>query len=289
VKLASGANQASNLRSLDKEGFGMTGRKTITGLCLLCALVLGAVSAQSAIAVKGTTLFTCKNEGPGHNFTKSHCKAGDFSPGNGEFEHVPIKEGTTTELKGSNVGNGADTNTTVVTTLKSTIAGVSVGMQTTGVLLQGWVTNAKDPGTGEHYFHGRFKITHTGATVTAPKEKGCKIKGEEIVSKELAFTSAGKGDAVAISPVEGTVLEAIEVEGCSMAGLNGTYELKGSISCPLDGATITCTHASTTEQGTLTLKGQKAGIEGTVTVSGRDPELKETTYTPLSPTTVETP
>ena len=57
----------------------------------------------------------------------------------------------------------------------------------------------------------------------------------------------------------------------------------------MDGSTIICTHTNTTEQNTLKISGLKAGIEGTVTIVGRDPELKETVYTPLSPTTVETP
>jgi len=267
----------------------MTGRKATVGICLLCAIAFSAIAAQSAIAVKGTTLFTCKGEGPGHNFTKSHCKSEDFSAGNGSFEDVSVKEGTTTEFTGTNEGGGSETNTTVVTTLKGTFAGVAIALQTTGVHLQGSLTNSKNSETGEHFFHGNFKITHTGATVVAPKEKGCKIKGEEIVSSELLATTAGKGDAVAISPAEGTVLESIVVEGCSVPSLNGTYKLEGSLTCPMNGATILCAHAGITEQGTLKIGGQKAGIEGTVTISGRDPQLKETTYTPLSPTTVETP
>lgn len=267
----------------------MTGRKAIVGLCILCALAFSAFAAQSALAVKGTTLFTCKKEGPGHSFTKAHCKSGDFSPGNGEYEHVTFAEGTTTEFTGTNAGNGSDTKTTILTKLKSVSSGVAIEFQAAEVHWVGWLTNAKDAITGEHYFHGRFKVTHKGVAVTAPKEKGCKVKGGEIVSNELEATTAGKGDAVTISPVSGSAVESITVEGCSIPALNKEYKLEGSINCPMDGSTIECTHANTTEQGTLTLSGQKAGLEGTVTIVGRDPTLKETIYTPLSPTTVETP
>lgn len=268
----------------------MTKRRTFAGICVLCMLTVGAITAQNATAaVKGTTLFTCKKEGPGNSFLKAHCKSEDFSPGNGEYEHVGFKEGTTTEITGTNAGNGSDTKTTILTKLKSTISGVNVEFQANGVHLLGWVTNAKDPTDDEHYFHGRFTITHKEVTVTAPVGKGCKVKGGEIVSDELADTSAEKGDTVTISPAEGSVDEAFEVEGCSISALNRVYDLEGSINCPMDGSTIICTHANTTEQGTLKLDGQKAGLEFTVTISGRDPELKETTYTPLSPTTVETP
>ena len=267
----------------------MIGRRALVGVCMLCALAFSAFAAQSALAVKGTTLYTCKKEGPGHSFTKAHCKSEDFSPGNGEYEHVSFAEGTTTEFTGTNAGTGSDTKTTILTKLKGTVAGVSVEIQAAEVHWLGWLTNARNAGTGEHYFHGRFQVIHKGATVTAPAEKGCKVKGGEIVSKELATTTEGKGDTVTISPAEGTEVESITLEGCSIAGLNKTFPLTGSINCPMDGSTITCTHADTTTQNTLKLAGQKAGIEGTVTIVGRDPTLKETIYTPLSPTTVDTP
>jgi len=54
----------------------MASRKTIAGLCLLCALGLSAFAAQSAsAAVAGTTAFTCKKlsgseVGVGTPFTK---------------------------------------------------------------------------------------------------------------------------------------------------------------------------------------------------------------------------
>lgn len=267
----------------------MTGRKSLVVLSLLCAFAFSAFAAQSALAVKGTTIYTCKKEGPGRSFLKAHCKSADFSPGNGEYEHVSVKEGTTTEFTGTNAGNGTDTKTTILTKLKGTISGVTVELQASEVHWLGWLTNAKDPITGEHYFHGRFTIAHKAVTVTAPKEKGCKVKGGEFTSTELEETTANKGDTVTITPASGTTDDEITIEGCSIEALNGTYPLTGSINCPMDGSTITCTHANTTEQGTLKFGGQKAGIEGTVTIVGRDPDLKETLYTPLSPTTVETP
>jgi hypothetical protein len=42
-------------------------------------------------------------------------------------------------------------------------------------------------------------------------------------------------------------------------------------------------------QETLTIDGLRVGSESASVISGRDPALGETTYTPLSYTTVETP
>ncbi len=59
------------------------------------------------------------------------------------------------------------------------------------------------------------------------------------------------------------------MELCTVGALNGEYVVTGTVKGTPDGALVRLTHAGSTEQGTLLLGGQKAGIEGTLTQSAR--------------------
>ncbi|HET7444296.1 MAG TPA: hypothetical protein VFJ57_06530 [Solirubrobacterales bacterium] len=262
----------------------MNGHRSVVGLCLLCALAFSAFAAQfAAAATNGTTAFTCKNEGPGHAFSKAHCAPADAV--GGEYEHVAIPEGTSTQVVGT---AGTTEGAKEVTKLKGTLAGVVVEIQAKGLDLEGTLTNSKAE-SGEHFVHGEGKVIYTEASVTAPAGKGCKVKGGKVETKQIVSTSAGQGDALNFTPASGTTFTEFAIEGCSISGLNHTFPVSGSVSGATDGATIKFTHAETTAQNTLKFGGQKTGIEGSITLNGRDPVLEETVFTPLSATTVETP
>lgn len=264
----------------------MTGRRSLIGLCLLCAFGVLAVAAQPAAAVKGTTMYTCKKVTPGTGFfTKAHCKEAD--KGTGEFNHVAVAQDTPTEVRTTNAGNGTDTKTAILTRLHTVVSGIELELQSSEGTGTGTLTNIKDVASGEHIIAGLGTLTHKAVKVAKPEVEGCKVKGGEIVSKELALTTQGQEMAMKFAPASGTVIETFELEGCPEA-LNGKYELKGSYKATFDGATLIFTRGATTEAGTLTLRGKPAGVEGTTTIEGRDPTLKEVNYTPLSATTVET-
>ncbi len=266
----------------------MTRRRTTVGLCLLCALALSAFAAQGAAASKGTTAFTCKKtEKGGAGFKAAHCKPGDAVGSSAAFEHVAVAEGTTTEISGTNKNTGSNTEQTTVVKMRNTQTGVDYEIQAGKVSGVGSVTNAKDPETGEHYVHGTFVVTFEEVVVTKPS--GCKVEGGSIVSKEMKATSKGQGDFLKFEPATGTALTSYNLTGCSSEGINGTQEVTGTIKCPLEGATVTCTHNSVTEQGTLKERGFKTGIDGTMTLSAKDPAAGDKEFTPLSATTVETP
>ncbi|HEX5609266.1 MAG TPA: hypothetical protein VFX45_04140 [Solirubrobacterales bacterium] len=260
----------------------MNGRRAITGLCMLCALLASAFAAQGASAA-GTTAYTCA-AGSGPGFSDAHCKT---AVGSGSFVHKSIANGTTTELTGSNETTGGATQNTV---LKATVAGSVFSLTATTSSASGWMTNAEEG--GEMYAHGDGTATKTGVTSTG----GCKVftdnhpagtKGEEGVvhTEPIKGTTKGQGDAVKFEPTEGTVFARFILEGCTNSGLNGTYTVTGSVkSTTIEGATVNFTHADTTNQGTLKINGTiKAGIEGTVTFKSR---LNNTqSYTALSATT----
>ncbi len=250
--------------------------RAAVGVCAVCALVVSMAVVQSAVAAtNGTTGFTCKeSKVGGAGFSDAHCTA---AVGTGaKFEHVAFAENVTTEGR---VTGG-------IAKLHSVISGVEVELQATATegIANGMNTKAAN---GEHFAQGTGATTYSGVTVTKPEGKGCKVSGGEIKTKELKGTSAGQGMAGKLEPAAGGLFAEFNIEGCSIAALNGKYEVKGSIVCSGEGSTVICTRAATTAQGTLTLRGQKAGIEVSTTATARANSSEP--YTPLAVTTIATP
>lgn len=280
----------------------MTGRRVIFGLCVLCALALSAFMAQGAsAAVKGTTLYTCKKAtvpGPEttEGFKDEHCKEPTKNTktelSNVKYEHFAIAQGTLTEVTGTNSKTKVkeeEEETFEPTILKSTISGVNVELESAIVhITNGSVTNVVNG--LEHRYIGSAKLAYTKVKVKAPAGKECKVKGEEVTTNELTGTSTEMEEQFA--PSAGETFAEFEVEGCTgseaIKALNGVYKVTGSVKCPPSGATLICTHSATTAQGSLKLRGQKAGIEGSLTIKGTEKAAGDVTDTPLSPTTVET-
>ncbi|HEX5609267.1 MAG TPA: hypothetical protein VFX45_04145 [Solirubrobacterales bacterium] len=258
----------------------MNGRRAITGLCMLCALIVGAFAAQGASAA-GTTAYTCAASAPG-GFSDAHCKT--QSEGGG-FVHKAINNNLTTELSGSNETTDGIKDSTK---LKFTFAGVAVTLTATTNTVSGWMTNAEEG--GEMLAHGEGTATKTGVTSSAA---GCKVftdtlpgKGEEGVvhTETIKGTTKGQGDAVKFEPA-GAFFARFIVEGCTNANLNGTFSVSGSVkSTTVNGATVNFTHEDTTAQNTLKVNSTiKAGIEGTLTLKSRAKSADS--YVALSATT----
>lgn len=268
----------------------MTGRRGIVGLCLLCALVFSALAAQDvAAATNGTTGFTCKEkkEAGGTGFSDAHCKV---AVGTGaKFEHLAIPENLATEGR---VVNQTTEGKTEIASLKSTISGVEVELQ--AIETEGLATgqNSKDV-SGEHFITGTGATTYSSVTVAKPAGKGCTVHETEkgtvgmITTKTLKGTSLGQGMGGKLEPLEGTEYVSFWIEGCSIEALNGKYTVTGSVTCPVEGATVRCHHAETTAQGTLKLRGQKAGAELVTTATARANSGEA--YTAVAATTIETP
>ena len=107
-----------------------------------------------------------------------------------------------------------------------------------------------------------------------------------VTTETLSATTDGQGDAILSTPPAEKPFATFFIEGCSVAGLNKTYEVTGSIkTSSVAGATWKYTHTDTTAQNTLKFGGQKAGIEGEFTIKGKkasDP----LPFTPISQTTI---
>lgn len=238
----------------------------------------------------GTTAFTCGPEGQPNSkagFSNAHCKPGDAVGTNAAYVHTEVPAGTSTEVSGSNKKTGAGTEATTPMKLSATISGVETEIQAAGVSASGSLENMKDAASTEHTISGTGSVTFTGVTVAKPEGKGCKVKTGEVKSKELKATTAGQEDAVKFEPASGTLLASFEVEGCSTESLNGLYEVNGSIKGAPEGATSNFSESTTTAQSTLTVRGVKGGLDGSLTIAGRV-KGSGSNYTDLSSTTIQT-
>lgn len=264
----------------------MFGLRGTIGVALTLVIAFAAFSTgASAATVKGTTGFTCKEVAAGTGkFTKSHCRGSDLGTGN--FEHVAFKEKTTTELKATNEATSEETKARQSLTIRSSLFGFLLQITAGSVTGSGTLSNTVSG--KEHLTEGEGSLTFSEVVVKSPSEKACVVEGEKIETAKLKLTTAGQGMAVRFEPVAGDVLASFSIKNCSVAALNGLYELKGTLKGTPEGATINFIHETTTAKNTLRLRGQRAGIEGSFTFSGRDAELGDVTYTPISPTTVET-
>jgi hypothetical protein len=275
----------------------MTGRKALLGLCMLCALMVSAVAAQSAMAVSGTTWFTCVKDAPSGTLFGAHCLSEGLPK---EFKHVEVPQDQTTELSITNSNTGNSTTVAVPATLKETIAGVELEIQATGVTGTGSGANKKDATTGEHYISGTVFFETTGVTVTKPAGKGCKVFTDDPVTKakgaegqtdvHLDFTTLGQGDSINFTPAastEGGNWATYYVECTTkVPAIEGTFPITGSATCAVSRATIECQHNQITEKNGLKGKGAKAGVAAVWTFRGRA-NISES-FNPLSVTTVTT-
>src|SRR5262249_47920345 len=139
-------------------------------------------------------------------------------------------------------------------------------------------------------------VDYTEVSVIAPAGKGCKVKNNTIITNKLRFTTKGlktEKDEIHIEPASGSVFAEFQVEGCTgseaLESLNHVYKVEGSLNAEILGTTLKTTHVNTTAPGTLKVAGQKAGLEGEVTIKATDKAAGDVTDTPLSATTVPTP
>jgi hypothetical protein len=239
----------------------MTNRRAIVGLCMLCAFAFSAVAAQSAFAV-GQTAVTCGKNLGSKDYTDAHCKT---KGAGGEFGHETFVGKT--NITGDNILTGTERQTTK---LKSVQAGVTLELQSK--VLEGSGTMENKEEGGEMFAHGTGVITYKEVTVTAPAGKGCVAKGAvevgTIETEKLTASTKGLTNQLKFTPETGEVFAKFTVEGCSIAALNHVYEAKGSVIGNTEGATTKFTHAGTTEPKTLSLSGQNAGIDGSLTIHG---------------------
>jgi hypothetical protein len=162
----------------------MRGRNVFVGLCILNAVLFGALGAQTASAITGdnTTAFTCASNGGAKDFSKAHCDPGDtVTPGTGSFGHVTIS-GKTSEIDATNSAVTNSTKDSEPAVLKGIVALVKTEITCSTVKADAknsFIENIELAGKG-HVVKGTVRSEFTKCTVNAPSK--CTIK-EPIVSE----------------------------------------------------------------------------------------------------------
>ncbi|HET7445573.1 MAG TPA: hypothetical protein VFJ57_13045 [Solirubrobacterales bacterium] len=255
----------------------MSRAKTAFGIAVLFVLALGAFGVGIASA-QGTTGYTCVTDGNG-TLKGDHClTTGSGSPA----KHVEIKQDETTTTLATNSNTASETTAAQSATIKAALAGVTTEITCKEVSGEGSFEN-KSSG-GEMYLHSEGKLHFAGCSVKLPAEKGCKVKGETLLTETITTTSLGQGDSVKVVPKnESGKFAEVTIEGCSIAALNNTCPITGSFKAVGPGATLTTTHTQVTTENTLKFGGQKAGLEVSMTVNAHSNAGEETH--PISVTT----
>jgi uncharacterized Zn-binding protein involved in type VI secretion len=256
----------SKLRSQE-----MNGRRAVIGLSLLSALVLCAFAAPSAMAVKGTTAFTCAQSAPTIEFEDEHCtKKGQF--GSDKWGHETFV-GSTQASVTNNITGGQHS----FLRFKFELAGVKAELEATKFLSgTGTTVLNKENGAKQMEATGGNDGEFTEITVIKPAK--CTLKSvnlEKGTGQTKVVQNAAKEEEMWIEfTTSGGVFVKFAMEGPECALKEKTIEVKGTAKAnvltsqtQLDGPTLQFTIAQT--EKTLQVGGKPATFEGTFTVRNK--------------------
>jgi hypothetical protein len=241
----------------------MSGRRTILGLSLLCALFVCAISAASASAV-GTTAFTCV-QGPTPQFVDEHCTS--EGPGTKKFEHVEIAVGTTTEITATNDTTG----TTDPVVIHSILGGVEFTIDANKVHLTG---SCKNETVGEvMQNHCKDVVIAFSELSVTPAALKCSVLAGEIKTNKITTVTREEGGTKGagvnhVPEGAGTPFAEFKIGGaeCKL-GKEFTIKLAGNFVGVPSGATVQYTEKSTKGEGAegLFIGKSPASLTGVLT------------------------
>jgi hypothetical protein len=268
----------------------MNGRGALAGLLFLSALALCLFAAPAAFATEtGTTAVTCVNGGATNDFGDAHC---DTPEASGGYGHVKIV-GKTSEVEGTNASTAGETKEATNAVLKTTIAGLETEIVCKKVSSTGALENSL---VGEeHRISGSgIAISYTECSVLKPAGQECKVhSGSEpigtIKTESLKSESIEEPMGQKFSPSAGELFVSITLSGCKSAGLNMSYEIKGTVAAAPSGTGNPSSAGATllvnlpkNSSSTLTVGGQKAGLTQVETIKMEGGNPIGTTGTPFT-------
>ncbi len=252
----------------------MNGPRAAVGLSLLCALVFCALAAPSAMAVKGTTAFTCKPIAKAATFADEHCTEGvDFGEG---FAHEEIPVDKILDATATNVGTEKKA---IPAKFKTAIAGIAVELEAESFhsCKETSVANLVDE-KKQMVIAGDYCGEFTNVVVTKPAGK-CTVTGKAVKLEEGFYEGRVVLDKITkeeemyfeFRPPEGEVFAEFKMEGIACPFKNMKFEVNGLVAdanpmteeFPLDGATLNFTTEDTETH--LEVGGVPAAFEGTFT------------------------
>ena len=239
----------------------MIGRRSVIGISVLFALALCAFGAVGASAAQRAVLCSANTESGKEQFSDAHCKTA--ATGAVGFKHVEIANGTPTAISGTNAKTASGTAAAAPSKLKGTLAGVETEVECTSTTGTGTLTNSAT------FVSGTGTITYGGCKVTKPAGQGCVVTSPGTITTETlaATTESLAANEVKFKPNSGTKFATVPISGCETVSLNNNFPVTGSLIATASGATLTTTTAGVEGQNTLKFGGNKAGLEGSLTIS----------------------
>jgi hypothetical protein len=248
----------------------MIERKIIVSVSLLCALVLCAVAAPSAVALKGTTAFGCVKVKAGAEFEDEHCTKKAAAGGEG-WIHQAINPGQTL-LTASNNKTGAEV---IFPGLSGTIGGKEFLIQAKAFKTCANKAFVENKENGAKQMEAAGETCGEFTSVEVEKPAGCTVKGgtiklnEKTKGKTVVVEVAKKQEMyVELTPPTGSPFATFTFEGAGCE-LNGTVaEVTGTAKAniateegALSGPTLRFQNVKTLKVG-----GNVAQFDGTFTV-----------------------
>lgn len=235
----------------------MIGRRATAGLTLLCALAFCPFAAQSAWAQVGTpatntTGVTCVKGAGNLDFEDAHCDK-QVTPGTGEYGHVSIENGKTTEIEVNSEKTANKTTESATSLVKANVFGalVEVSCQTTttaGASSASWIENVETE--GKHTIKGTIAGRIQNCTVLKPAK--CRITEPiEAIGEFQGVENLNPGGKAMGGEFEG--------DGPGGAYASVQFTNKGAESCALNGKTVSITGTAITTGGTVSQTEQSRG------------------------------
>jgi hypothetical protein len=239
----------------------MKRKKSLIGLALVFAFVLSAFTAANASAEQMASACDSGTGAP-FEYADAHCVTPQEP---GKFHARTYEVGKKISITATNSKTASETTTAQHAILAGNLAGVATELTCSEVSGTGSLTNAAASvsGTGT--------LTYSGCSVLKPAGKECKVKEGMVTTEELAATTVGQAANKLKFEQIGTKFANVIIEGCTVGSLNNTFPVTGSLVADTSGATTTTTEAGITTQGTLKFGGNKAGLEGAITISDGTP------------------
>jgi hypothetical protein len=214
----------------------MIGRRAVTGLSLLSALLLCAFAAQSASAAKAenTTAVTCVEFSgeTSKDFKDAHCIEKTAGTGSWEHQQIPLDKTTTIAATNEKVTNETKEHEPVVLLSKVGLTPTEfdctkVNADTTSSFIHNVETESK-----KHTLTGTVRFEYRECTVTKPAK--CLVK-EPIVSNATFEGVEGLGTEANTMGIEfrgegaEETFAEITFTGAECALKEKTFKLKGSM------------------------------------------------------------
>jgi hypothetical protein len=251
----------------------MIGRKKITGLTVLFALVACAVTAPSASA--GTTAYECKPGKAPSGFEDAHCNNRIGFESKVNYIHEGIKAETTTAIEITNEKTKNSTKEAEPAIFKSTVGAGELEIVCKAVTGTGNMANEPNEPKGVRYAYGDVTLEYSKCTVPKPFNGGTGM-ARCGVSEPIKMTPRGvtvgeeKWMGVKfLSPAEDKIIGTISLTETSECTSKGPYNVTGSIIGTVNGTAqgegATLKFLPSISELTFGLFKEPASLESTVT------------------------